>query len=86
MRRQPYGDHEPLLRPRLPAPNSDLPAGTVKKGALTSPQLMHDTTKKAATRETVRAWTSLLFKNLPAKSERTVLNEKTIIENILRGK
>ena len=26
-----------------PAPNTDLPAGTIKKGTLTSPQLMHDT-------------------------------------------
>jgi hypothetical protein len=29
--------------PSLPAPNTDLPAGTIKKGTLTSPQLMHDT-------------------------------------------
>jgi hypothetical protein len=27
----------------LPAPNTDLPAGTIKKGTLTSPLLMHDT-------------------------------------------
>ena len=29
--------------PSLPAPSTDLPAGTIKKGTLTSPQLMHDT-------------------------------------------
>jgi hypothetical protein len=29
--------------PSLPAPNTDLPAGTIKKGTLTSPQLMNDT-------------------------------------------
>jgi hypothetical protein len=29
--------------PSLPAPNTDLPAGTIKKGTLTSPQLMQDT-------------------------------------------
>jgi hypothetical protein len=29
--------------PSLPAANTDLPAGTIKKGTLTSPQLMHDT-------------------------------------------
>jgi hypothetical protein len=29
--------------PSLPARNTDLPAGTIKKGTLTSPQLMHDT-------------------------------------------
>src|SRR6202167_4956265 len=29
--------------PSPPAPNTDLPAGTIKKGTLTSPQLMHDT-------------------------------------------
>jgi hypothetical protein len=29
--------------PSLPAPDTDLPAGTIKKGTLTTPQLMHDT-------------------------------------------
>ena len=29
--------------PSLPAPNTDLPAGTIKKGTLTSPQLRQDT-------------------------------------------
>ena len=29
--------------PSAPAPSTDLPAGTIKKGTLTSPQLMHDT-------------------------------------------
>jgi hypothetical protein len=29
--------------PSLPAPNTDPPPGTIKKGTLTSPQLMHDT-------------------------------------------
>ncbi len=29
--------------PSLPAQSTDLPAGTIKKGSLTSPQLMHDT-------------------------------------------
>ena len=29
--------------PSLPAPNTDLPAGTIKKGSLTTTQLMHDT-------------------------------------------
>jgi hypothetical protein len=29
--------------PSLPAPNTDLPAGTIKKGTLTTPQLRHDT-------------------------------------------
>jgi hypothetical protein len=29
--------------PSLPAPDTDLPAGTIKKGTLTSPQLMRDT-------------------------------------------
>jgi hypothetical protein len=29
--------------PSLPAPTTDLPAGTIKKGTLTSPQLMRDT-------------------------------------------
>jgi hypothetical protein len=29
--------------PSLPPPSTDLPAGTIKKGSLTSPQLMHDT-------------------------------------------
>jgi hypothetical protein len=29
--------------PSLPAPNTDLPAGTIKKGTLTTPLLMHDT-------------------------------------------
>jgi hypothetical protein len=29
--------------PSPPASNTDLPAGTIKKGTLTSPQLMHDT-------------------------------------------
>ena len=29
--------------PSLPAPNTDLPAGTIKKGTLTTPQLRQDT-------------------------------------------
>jgi hypothetical protein len=34
------------IGPSLPARNTDLPAGTIKNGTLTSPQLMHDTTGK----------------------------------------
>jgi hypothetical protein len=34
--------------PSLPAPNTDLPAGTIKKGTLTTPQLMHDTMQGVA--------------------------------------
>ena len=36
--------------PSLPAHNTDLPAGTIKKGTLTSPLLMHDTTVGVAGR------------------------------------